>query len=682
MSAFEELKCISRKLSTDIDKGREDLIKFIDRQFAPQLIPVVNSLLEKAGLYPYMEDTESSDLHQKILLELHKPIGMENYVLHGKQGEVYRLLLDGENVILSAPTSFGKSLLIDAVIASRKYSNIVIIVPSIALIEETRERIAAKFSSIYKIISFPSQKFEEKNICVFTQERFLETSFDKKIDFFVIDEFYKLNATGENRSIALNEAFYKLLKEKCQFFMIGPNIESVKETNELQIEYKFINTDFRTVAANVYQMGIHGCPSNVPALCKNLDGQTLIFCKSSNSINQLAKEIKDVLPLQKIDPEITDLIEWLEINYSKGWIIVDLLRHGIAYHHAGLPRALSQYILHLFNTSKIKFLLSTNTIIEGVNTSAKNMIIYDNKIAQRKFDFFTFNNIRGRAGRMFKHFVGNIYLKDDYDFQETLPIVDIPVLGEQKNMPETLLLGMDDSDLSEAAKERLKYLHAQQILPYEIIKKHNDIPPQQLLDCANEIRVNPLKYHALLSWNDLPNKDQIDGISELIFSFLCSAKKGNGVLSSKQLAYRLKSLQNASNFASFLKDQIRNATMDKIDDEIEGCLKFVRNWCDYTLPMSLNALNDIQYKVFESYGFKPGNYSYYIQKIRNYFDKNFAGAFEELGLPIQIYSKLPVNAGKDAEIDDLILLIKDFPVDTVDLLPFEKRILEMVKKKI
>ncbi|MBR6832690.1 MAG: DEAD/DEAH box helicase [Fibrobacter sp.] len=682
MSAFDDLKNISQKLLTDIDKGREDLIKFIDQPFASQLTPVVNSLLEKAGLYLYMTDEESCDLHQKILLELHKPIGMENCVLHGKQGEVYRLLLDGENVILSAPTSFGKSFLIDAVIASQKYSNIVIIVPSIALIEETRERIAKNFSQYYKVISFPSQKFEEKNICIFTQERFLETSFDKKIDFFVIDEFYKLNAAGENRSIALNEAFYKLLKEKCQFFMIGPNIESIKKTNEQQIEYKFIKTDFKTVAVNVYQMGIHGCPSDVPTLCKNLEGQTLIFCKSSNSINQLAKEIKAELPLQEDNLELKDFIEWLEINYSKDWIIVDLLRYGIGYHHAGLPRAISQYILHLFNCSKIKFLLSTNTIIEGVNTSAKNMIIYDNKIASKKFDLFTFNNIRGRAGRMFKHFVGNIYLKDDYVFQESLPIVDIPVLGEQKDMPETLLLGMEESDLSEAAKERLKYLHAQQILPYEIIKKHNGIQPQQLLDCADKIRINSLNYYDLLSWNNLPNKDQVDCISELIFSFLCPAKRGNGVVSSKQLAYRLKALQNSSNFALFIKDQIKNATLDNIDEGIEDCLKFVRNWCDYILPMCLNALNDIQNSVFSSYELKSGDYSFYIQKIRNYFDKTFASAFEELGLPIQIYSRLPVEVEKDAEIDDLMLTIKNFSADTVDLQPFEKRILKLVQKSI
>ena len=682
ISSFNDLKNISNQLSTDINKGREALIKFIDNQCDYQLIPVVNSLLEKAGLYQYITDYDYLDFHQKLLLELHKPFGMENYILHEVQGEVYRLLLDGENVILSAPTSFGKSLLVDAVIASQNYSNIVIIVPSIALIEETRVRIAEKFSQTYKIISFPSQELADKNICIFTQERFLEANIDRRIDFFVIDEFYKLNANNENRTIALNEAFYRLLKKNCQFFMIGPNIDSIKETNKLNIKYKFINSDFKTVAANVFQMGKNGCPQKVSTLCKTIEGQTLIFCKSSNSINQLGKEIKTELSIKQNDQELLDFIEWLEINYTGDWSFIEFLRYGIGVHHSGLPRSISQYVLHLFNNSKLKFLLCTNTIIEGVNTSAKNMIIYDNKIATRKFDLFTFNNIQGRAGRMFKHFVGNIYLNDEFDYQESLPIVDIPILGEQKNMPKTLLLGMEESDLSDGAKEMLRYLHVQSELPYEIIKKHNNIHPERLLNCANEIKAKLTKYIHLLCWSNYPNKQQIDCISNFIFSFLCPEKKGYGVLSRNQLAYRLKSLQKSSSFEAFIKDQIEKNSRNEIDKKIEECLKFVRHWCDYILPSSLSALNDIQQHVFSQAGIKPGNYSIYIQNIKNYFDKPFCSSFEELGLPIQIYSKLPMEIRQDAQIDDLMASIKALPSDITGFLPFEKRIFHMVQKRI
>jgi replicative superfamily II helicase len=42
----------------------------------------------------------------------------DEIVFHRVQAEVYARLMEGENVVLSAPTSFGKSLIIDAVVAS------------------------------------------------------------------------------------------------------------------------------------------------------------------------------------------------------------------------------------------------------------------------------------------------------------------------------------------------------------------------------------------------------------------------------------------------------------------------------------------------------------------------------------------------------------------------------------
>ena len=44
------------------------------------------------------------------------------------------------NIAVSAPTSFGKSFVIDAFIKIRKPKNVIIIVPTIALTDETRRR--------------------------------------------------------------------------------------------------------------------------------------------------------------------------------------------------------------------------------------------------------------------------------------------------------------------------------------------------------------------------------------------------------------------------------------------------------------------------------------------------------------------------------------------------------------
>ena len=45
-------------------------------------------------------------------MEMHRVKGLDEVILHSSQAEVYNYLMDGKNVILSAPTSYGKSLII------------------------------------------------------------------------------------------------------------------------------------------------------------------------------------------------------------------------------------------------------------------------------------------------------------------------------------------------------------------------------------------------------------------------------------------------------------------------------------------------------------------------------------------------------------------------------------------
>ncbi|WP_133513388.1 DEAD/DEAH box helicase, partial [Candidatus Thiosymbion oneisti] len=151
---------------------------------------LIDALVRETGLFPYM-DEESLSIKDQIAYEYHKPLNMERdgIVFHRVQGKVYRLLLSGKNVILSAPTSFGKSLIIDALIATGNYQNIVIVVPTIALIDETRRRFA-KFRDNFKIITHHSQEPGERNIYTFTQERVVDYEQFPDIDLFVIDEFY------------------------------------------------------------------------------------------------------------------------------------------------------------------------------------------------------------------------------------------------------------------------------------------------------------------------------------------------------------------------------------------------------------------------------------------------------------------------------------------------------------
>ena len=141
-------------------------------------------------------------------------------------------------------------------------------------------------------------------------------------------------------------------------------------------------------------------------LLKTLNEPTLVFCGSPARANKIAERL--VEELFEAHQQESDLADWLAENYHPDWIVAKALRCGIGIHHGKLPRSIAQQMVRLFDEGRISKLICTSTLIAGVNTKAKNVVVFDNKIANKKIDHFTFNNIKGRSGRMFKHFIGRV----------------------------------------------------------------------------------------------------------------------------------------------------------------------------------------------------------------------------------------------------------------------------------
>lgn len=104
----------------------------------------IEHLAEECGLFPYV-NSRSIDIRRAAAMEAFAVQLDTKIYLHAKQMEVLSRLSNGENVVLSAPTSFGKSLIVDAYIQSNQPATVLIIVPTIALIDETRRRIEKNF---------------------------------------------------------------------------------------------------------------------------------------------------------------------------------------------------------------------------------------------------------------------------------------------------------------------------------------------------------------------------------------------------------------------------------------------------------------------------------------------------------------------------------------------------------
>ena len=337
---FEILNFISQSVNQNgiNSEGQELLLRVLDRKDDfMEYKDIIISLIRKYGLYPYLKNFDLS-LSDEIACEIHKPNGLKDIVFHSKQNEIYYTLIHKGNVVLSAPTSFGKSLIIDSIITSNLYNNIMIVVPSIALIDETRKRLI-KFNEQYRVISFSGQSLGKRNIFVLTQERALDYIDETDIDFFVIDEFYKLDLKenqdeNDSREIVLNKVFYKLFKSQANYYLLGPNIERLIAPKLNEQKYKFIKTNYKTVVSEFYQVKNNALnkEKKLLDLCKDISGQTLIYCKSPASANKVADFLFNNLDLEIIEYN-EDFVLWIRNNYHPDWNYPKYLEYGIGVHH-------------------------------------------------------------------------------------------------------------------------------------------------------------------------------------------------------------------------------------------------------------------------------------------------------------------------------------------------------------
>lgn len=243
---FNIYNICSKTIFEDEEEGRAILIYILDnrKKFDASLNDILSDIIESVGFYPYLEKEGlyTTSTAAEIRKNMNESSGVDKKYYHDAQKKIIDLIFQGNNIVVSAPTSFGKSLLIEDIVASNRYKNLLIIQPTLALLDETRKNLS-KYKDIYKLIIKTSQEpSDTNNIFLFTAERAIEYPYFTSIDFLVIDEFYKLSAKRDDgRSASINNAFLKAIYSyNCQFYLLGPNIEGISEGFASKYNAKFI----------------------------------------------------------------------------------------------------------------------------------------------------------------------------------------------------------------------------------------------------------------------------------------------------------------------------------------------------------------------------------------------------------------------------------------------------------
>lgn len=334
---------------------------------------------------------------------------------------------------------------------------------------------------------------------------------------------------------------------------------------------------------------------------------------------------------------------------------------------------------------KLDILICTSTIIEGVNTSAKNVIIREQKIGNDDLDFFTFNNIAGRAGRMFKHFIGNVFIFSDPP-QEQLPYVDIPVISQPPETSINILLGMNIRDLDDSSYNKVvKFYDNSNLLLVDTLKKNPQIDPESQLRLAKDILNYKLSWYEKLYWTSIPTYSQLEFICELIFKYF-NAKKlaNNSVKTAKQLCYLINRLRYKKAINCIIENDIKYYKEKdySVDDCISKYLNFIRIWASHHFPTFLMCISSIQEEIYKKFDMPAGDYSYYAMSVESLFYDPALVCLEEYGIPLEISRKIEKNICFNGNLDLTIDKLKSINIQNLPLTQFEKRFLERSMKYI
>jgi hypothetical protein len=638
-SAFSIARSIAyffQKSSSSQTESLDLVIRLVDRReefdkCLPGIGKMIDSIAREAGLYPYVKT--HPNWRDELAVEMMRAPGLADVIFHLEQAVVFQKLAEGRSIILSAPTSFGKSLLIDALISHRRPKTVVAVVPTIALLDEFRRRMEARFSDYQVITQSGETRNSSHTIYIGTQERLLDREQFEEIDLFIIDEFYKLDLErSDRRSLALNAVLARYGKLAKQIYLLGPSIDDVPNATAFRPGIEFYKTRYSPVTADIIdRTHIGPVPEELIKDLISVGGSSsLIYVQSPPAASRLATHLIRS-KIARRSEFCSSLSDWLRDKFHPEWILADTVGRGIGIHHGRIPRSIAHLMISLFNNGELAAIICTSSMIEGINTAAENVFIYDRNISTTKLDRFTFDNIKGRAGRMFKHNIGKVFLYNPQP-QEAQFDVRVPLFSADELMAPELLLQIQDSALTTVARRRKRAISDGSLLPSTVLSDWAEYGVDALNILAERLAEEVKDGRSPILWKGIPSFYEIESTFDVVWNVLQFQK--HDVRSPRQLAMYASRLRASKSIREFFDGLVRGAGADAQPD-IDRCFNFMRG-AEYTFPQVLRAVNDVLDIVA---GEEVANYRVFASMLQNLFLPGSLRALDEFGVPLPLIQK-------------------------------------------
>jgi hypothetical protein len=362
-------------------------------------------------------------------------------------------------------------------------------------------------------------------------------------------------------------------------------------------------------------------------------------------------------------------------NKKGDWSLVQCLERGVAFHHGAMPRYIQSHIVDSFNNREIQTLVCTTTLTEGVNTTAKNVVLYSNKkgsdVALTAFDY---KNLKGRAGRFLQHFVGKVIAFHPVVEGERDLISYYYYDGDDIGSSE--VISIDESDLTAQSKqkrERVLEILKKENLPIYIVKANKYIPVEKQIPFVNRLRRDKALLQTLVFHGNLPDKVHLDLILDLCHEYLFSKRDfesqnfpiGNLKRLVKYYVYQRPSL----------KALILTQNGATIDTRVRNAFSLISHFFEFALPKYLTCFENLFNFVAQENRASVIKLGYVTTTLQYGFTEPHQIALKDAGVPDGIIEKIGDKLNDCRTSEEIRLRLRINP-KILDLLSsFEQKML-------
>lgn len=308
-------------------------------------------------------------------------------------------------------------------------------------------------------------------------------------------------------------------------------------------------------------------------------------------------------------------------------------------------------------------LLSTSTIVEGVNTNAKNMVLLNHRKGSNELTAFDFKNIIGRAGRYYHNFVGRYFLLDK-ELAKFENMEDAELNFATYDKEEIHEIDIDNSEMEDLEydnrliKEKRIELQKQYLLPQSVFAENRLIKTEyqeMLLRYLLKDNILFEKFHNYLRFpNMLLQFTQYHALNTVIDIF------EKAQLLDENTSKRYRAISNTycnEGFRGILKYEIDNTRKKKydkygnlikpktIDKAYMDAFKTQKEIIEHKIPKLLTLFESIYSCAASKKGIDLSKFS--MSRVTRFYETGvkslFGEALVEYGFPVDAIKRIEDN---------------------------------------